>query len=259
MWWLVYLGVVLPLYYDYECDCECDCECACECDDRNKNHTRNKGIEFRRTVPSNASWASWCLWVKALAGDFVGVARSIHAYHGHLSCTMQLNLQKMIKNATTRPRVCEALPTTLDAANLALNCQGLPSKCPSCHCKSRRQSPESPQQQSFVPALLAGPLWIITVVTVVEGGSNKSDVHQVFLSMKSYESLRLLRQRDQTNQSNADMAHAFTRAQNVTEWSNMFIIVYIRLFHPAAREIPPLAWILRAQPCPWIDAQLRDC
>ena len=79
------------------------------------------------------------------------------------------------------------------------------------------------------------------------------------LSMKSYESLRLLRQRDQTNQSNADMAHAFTRAQNVTELSNMFIIVYIRLFHPAAREIPPLAWILRAQPCPWIDAQLRDC
>lgn len=27
------------------------------------------------------------------------------------------------------------------------------------------------------------------------------------------------------------------------------------LFHPAAREIPPLAWILRAQPCPWIDAK----
>ena len=101
MWWLVFLGVVLPLYYDYECDCqcdcECDCECACECDDRNKNNKRNKAIEFRRTVPSNASWASGCLWVKALAGDFVGVARSIHAYHGHLSCTMQLNLQKWSK------------------------------------------------------------------------------------------------------------------------------------------------------------------
>ena len=93
------------------------------------------------------------LWVEALACHFIGGASGIHSHHGHLSFKTVATQQNEHEQYISSSAITKHIPLKLTVEHG----ESLLWGCPSCRCKSRRQSPGSPQQQAFARALLAGP------------------------------------------------------------------------------------------------------